>query len=86
MRFWEVFETPRVIIREDGQIIPNINTTCDVQPGETERQAAKFGNILKADGTPPTFGGGSNFTNAKDTVNKDPATDLYGKDGTRKKS
>jgi hypothetical protein len=31
-------------VREDGVIVPGVNTTVDVKPGETERQAAKFGN------------------------------------------
>ena len=36
------------IITEDGKIVPGVNTTVDVQPGETERQAAKyFGNSGK---------------------------------------
>jgi len=30
------------IIHEDGKIVKGVNTTVDVQPGETERQAAKF--------------------------------------------
>ena len=30
------------IISEDGVIVPGVNTTVDVKPGETERQAAKF--------------------------------------------
>ena len=29
-------------IYEDGVIVPGVNTTVDVKPGETERQAAKF--------------------------------------------
>ena len=31
------------------------NTTADVKPGETKRQAAKFGNKLGKDGRPPTL-------------------------------
>ena len=31
-------------VKEDGVIVPGVNTTVDVNPGETERQAAKFGN------------------------------------------
>ena len=31
------------------------NTTADVKPGETRRQAAKFGNKLGKDGRPPTL-------------------------------
>lgn len=80
MRFWQVFETQ--VVKEDGKIVPNVNTTKDVQPGEITRQAAKFGNKLKADGTPPTFTDQGNFTNAKDTVDSSKAA--YGKDGTRK--
>jgi len=34
----KVFE----ILGEDGKIVKGVNTTIDVQPGETERQAAKF--------------------------------------------
>ena len=30
------------IITEDGKIVPGVNTTVDVKPGETERQARKF--------------------------------------------
>lgn len=30
------------IINEDGKIVPGVNTTPDVKPGETERQAKKF--------------------------------------------
>ncbi len=29
-------------VKEDGVIVPGVNTTVDVKPGETERQAAKF--------------------------------------------
>lgn len=30
------------ILAEDGRIVPGVNTTVDVKPGETERQAKKF--------------------------------------------
>jgi len=51
------------IIQEQGIIVPGVNTTVDVKPGETERQAAKFGSklgkdgppLLKADGITPTL-------------------------------
>lgn len=36
-------------------IITKQNTTVDVKPGETARQAAKFGNKLQRDGTPPSI-------------------------------
>jgi len=32
----------RDIMNEDGRIVKGVNTTVDVKPGETERQAAKF--------------------------------------------
>ena len=32
----------RTAIKEDGKIVPGVNTTVDVKPGETERQAKKF--------------------------------------------
>lgn len=32
----------RDIMNEDGRIVKGVNTTVDVQPGETERQAKKF--------------------------------------------
>ena len=31
------------------------NTTADVKPGETKRQAAKFGNKVDKDGRPPHY-------------------------------
>ena len=30
------------IIKEDGRIVPGVNTTVDVKPGETERQEKKY--------------------------------------------
>ena len=67
---------------EFGKIVKNVNTTIDVQPGEIQRQAAKFGNNLDANGNPPTFKGGrGQSTNAADMVNK--GDDWYGRDGTR---
>jgi hypothetical protein len=30
------------VLSEDGRIVPGVNTTVDVKPGETERQARKF--------------------------------------------
>ena len=46
------------IIQEDGKIVQGVNTTVDVKPGETERQAAKFGNKITKKG-PPILGGSS---------------------------
>ena len=31
-------------VKEEGVIVPGVNTTVDVQPGQTEKEAAKFGN------------------------------------------
>jgi hypothetical protein len=38
---------------EDGRIVKGVNTTADVKPGETKRQAAKFGNKVDSKGEPP---------------------------------
>jgi len=43
------------VIMEDGLIVPGVNTTVDVKQGETQRQAAKFGNKLDKDGNPPSM-------------------------------
>ena len=45
----------RKLFNEDGvgKIVKGVNTTQDVQPGETQRQAAKFGNTVDKDGRPP---------------------------------
>ena len=29
-------------VKEDGVIVPGVNTTVDVKPGQTEKEAAKF--------------------------------------------
>lgn len=44
--------TKKQDVTEDGKIVPGVNTTVDVKPGETERQAAKFGNKLSKSGPP----------------------------------
>jgi len=46
--------SPKSKINELGLIVPGVNTTDDVKPGETERQAAKFGNKLGKNGQPPS--------------------------------
>ena len=56
-------------VSEDGKIVPGVNTTQDVKPGETQRQAAKFGNKVDKDGRPPEL-------HAKARRNSDPNT-LY---------
>tara|TARA_R110000796_G_scaffold2214_4_gene8928 strand:+ start:4720 stop:5718 length:999 start_codon:yes stop_codon:yes gene_type:complete len=53
---WE-FKVNESIV-EDGKIVQGVNTTVDVKPGETERQAAKFGNKITKKG-PPILGGSS---------------------------
>jgi GNAT superfamily N-acetyltransferase len=52
-------------VNEDGKIVKGVNTTADVQPGETQRQAAKFGNKLNSKGEPPLL-------NAKARKNSSP--------------
>tara|TARA_B110000459_G_scaffold97328_1_gene108407 strand:- start:3643 stop:5043 length:1401 start_codon:yes stop_codon:yes gene_type:complete len=47
-------EDEDVWINEDGKIVPGVNTTVDVQPGETERQAAKF-NLMKSSSKGPAL-------------------------------
>lgn len=52
-----------------GKIVKGVNTTVDVQPGETQRQAAKFGNHVDSEGRPPEL-------HRKARKNSDPNT-LY---------
>lgn len=73
------------ILSEEGKIIPRINTTKDVQPGETQRQAKKFGNILDKEGRPPLLGKFINQMKIDPTATMHRGGDLYGKDGTRLK-
>lgn len=40
-------------LNEYGLVIPGVNTTVDVKPGEIKRQAAKFGFKTDANGVPP---------------------------------
>jgi hypothetical protein len=68
-------------INEEGKIVPNVNTTVDVQPGETQRQAAKFGNKLDDKSRPPLLRGSYGDDSARFSANQgDP---FYGPDGTR---
>lgn len=39
-------------IMEDGRIVKNVNTTCDVDLDEIKVQAEKFGNEVSIDGVP----------------------------------
>ena len=52
-------------VNEDGKIVKGVNTTADVQPGETQRQSVKFGNKLNSKGEPPLL-------NAKARKNSSP--------------
>jgi hypothetical protein len=72
---------PSNTVNEDGKIIPGVNTTVDVQPGETERQAAKFGNVLDAKSRPPLLRGSYGDDSARFSANQgDP---FYGSDGKK---
>jgi hypothetical protein len=73
----------REILSELGLVVPGINSTCDVGPGETKRQASKFGNTVDDNGLPPTWTGFGHTTGAKDTPNKDKTgkQTFYGDDG-----
>jgi hypothetical protein len=75
MRYWE-------IISEEGLIVPGINTTPDVQPGETARQAAKLGFTVDANGIPPLiYGGSSHSTATSPKMRRDKGQIFYGKNG-----
>lgn len=52
-------------VDEDGKIVPGVNTTVDVKPGETERQAAKFGNKLTKNGPPLLMNNSPRYTVAE---------------------
>lgn len=70
-------------VNEEGVIVPNVNTTVDVKPGETQRQAAKFGNHLDSRGRPPLHSGSYGDSSARFSANQgDPQ---YGSNGTRLK-
>jgi hypothetical protein len=75
----------REIIKEFGLIVPGVNATVDVQPGEITRQGAKMGFKLDANGLPPLLMPGAvTHTNAKDTSTTHATKDqtFYGQDGT----
>lgn len=46
---------------ELGLIIPGINTTNDVSPDSTKKQAAKFGNDVTTMGIPPIIQSNGKF-------------------------
>ena len=54
-RYWNLVASRSSVISEEGvgKIIKGVNTTIDVKPGETQRQAAKFGNKVDSNGRPP---------------------------------
>ena len=81
MKLWELLTPTSRKLKEDGKIISGVNTTCDVKPGETERQAAKFGNKLDSKGRPPLLSGSYGDDSARFSANQgDP---FYGSNGTR---
>lgn len=53
MRLYELLDNRRLIEAGVGKIVQGVNTTADVKPGETKRQAAKFGNKINSKGEPP---------------------------------
>src|SRR4051812_14455275 len=68
---------------EWGKIIPGVNATPDVQPGEIKRQGAKMGFNLSPEGLPPVWTGFGHSTGAKDTPNK--GQKAYDDDGVNPK-
>ena len=58
------------IISEEGvgKIVPGVNTTPDVKPGETVRQAAKFGNKVGKDGRPPELASAARKNSTPNTL------------------
>lgn len=73
-----------VQLNEWGKIVPGVNTTQDVQPGEIQRQAEKFGNSLDSKGRPPLLSGSYGDDTARFSANQgDP---LYGSDGKKIKA
>jgi hypothetical protein len=75
MRYWE-------IISEWGKIVPGVNTTVDVKPGEISRQGAKMGFSLDANGLPPLIYGGQQPKSSPPKMKKEKGQTFYGKDGT----
>jgi hypothetical protein len=49
--FLHIMEATR--LEEWGQVVPGVNTSVDVGPGEIATQAAKFGNDVSEKGVPP---------------------------------
>lgn len=83
MRLWELLAPRGTKLNEWGKIVPGVNTTVDVQPGEIQRQAEKFGNKLDAKGRPPLLSGSYGDDSARFSANQgDP---FFGPDGTRPK-
>ena len=86
MRLWELLNdvprgrSSRKLDEVGGKVVKGVNTTCDVQPGEIARQAAKFGNIVSDQGLPPVWTG-STLT-IKDAGMPNKGDEQYGPDGT----
>jgi hypothetical protein len=56
MRLCEIFDQTQIVISEDGgvgRVVPGVNTTPDVGPGEIKKQAKKWGFRVNKDGRPP---------------------------------
>jgi len=49
------FDDVEILKESVGIIVKGVNTTADVDEGETERQAKKFGNTIGKDGHPPSY-------------------------------
>jgi hypothetical protein len=62
MRLEEMFVSK---LFELGVIVPGVNTTCDVKPGETVKQAIKFGNAVSDGGIPPIMQTNGKFDKPK---------------------
>jgi len=76
MRYWE-------IISEEGLIVPGVNTTIDVKPGEIARQGAKMGFDLNSSGLPPLiYGSGHQKKSSPPKMKKEKGQTFYGKNGT----
>jgi len=63
-----VIYKPTAVLHEEGgvgRIVKGVNTTADVQPGETQRQAQKFLNKVSPEGVPPQLSPSGRFAPPK---------------------
>lgn len=85
MRLWELFnDAPRArktLNEIGGKVVKGVNSTCDVQPGEIARQAAKFGNSVSDQGLPPIWTNHSH-KRTEQMGKPNPGDEYYGADGT----